>query len=267
MEAPRSRGVSLLPGGLNFHELGPLVAPGLLTYLPLIHLSNLTCGSVWGGAGQGGLRFCSMGGLSFCPGFAGPRQLLIGLILAGATVLPSLQVRHHNFLTFDDCRYVTANPLACAAGLAPEPQEITKGFPPGCAPRNRGRLEQAIVMSPKTLAVAPAYPPAYNLLALAYAREKKFAEVMPLFKKAIQLNPHEASFYRNVSLAYRQLGKTAEAQAVLDQIRWLSGRKDKELADGVNGKKLGLEYKRLIHQLVSWPNYGIEPVLHPFFYA
>ena len=90
---------------------------------------------------------------------------------------------------------------------------------------NRGRLDQAIAMFQKTLAVAPAYPPAYNNLAIAYARQKKFDEAVPLFKKAIRLNPYDAGFYRNLALAYRQMGKTSEAQAVMEQIKWLSGRK------------------------------------------
>jgi Flp pilus assembly protein TadD len=59
----------------------------------------------------------------------------------------------------------------------------------------------------KTLAIAPAYPPAYNNLAIAHAREGKFTEAVPLFKKAIQLNPCDASFYRNLALAYRREGK------------------------------------------------------------
>jgi hypothetical protein len=90
---------------------------------------------------------------------------------------------------------------------------------------NKGRLNLAIAMFKKTLAIAPAYPPAYNNLAIVYAREGKFAEAVPLFKKAIQLNPYDASFYRNLALAYRQEGKYSAAQAVMEQVKWLAGKK------------------------------------------
>jgi len=50
-------------------------------------------------------------------------QILICFILAGVTLLPYLQVRHHDFITFDDDLYVTANPLVRAgltrAGIDP----------------------------------------------------------------------------------------------------------------------------------------------------
>jgi hypothetical protein len=44
------------------------------------------------------------------------RRLLLCLLLAGATLLPYLQVRHFNFTTFDDSLYVTSNPMV-RAGL------------------------------------------------------------------------------------------------------------------------------------------------------
>jgi hypothetical protein len=90
---------------------------------------------------------------------------------------------------------------------------------------NRGKLDQAIAMYQKTLALAPAYPPAYNNLAITYAKQRKFVEAVPLFKKAIQLNPYDTSFYRNLALAYRQQGQKSEAEAVMEQVKWLSGTK------------------------------------------
>ncbi|MDD2903409.1 MAG: tetratricopeptide repeat protein [Syntrophales bacterium] len=90
---------------------------------------------------------------------------------------------------------------------------------------NRGKLDQAIAMYKKTLALAPKYPPAYNNLAIAYARQGKFKEAIPLFKEAIKLTPGNVSFYRNLALAYEQEGKKAEAAAVMEQVKWLSGKK------------------------------------------
>jgi Flp pilus assembly protein TadD len=90
---------------------------------------------------------------------------------------------------------------------------------------NRGKLDQAIAMYQKTLALAPAYPSAYNNLAIAYARQGKFKEAIPLFKEAIRLTPGNISFYRNLALAYRQQGQKSEAEAVMEQVEWLSGTK------------------------------------------
>ncbi len=90
---------------------------------------------------------------------------------------------------------------------------------------NRGQLDQAVAMYQKTLALAPKYPSAYNNLAIAYAKQGKFKEAIPLFKEAIRLTPENVSFYRNLALAYSQQGKKAEAAAVMEQVKWLSGRK------------------------------------------
>ncbi len=46
----------------------------------------------------------------------GGLQLLLCLLLAGATLLPYIQVRNHGFITFDDDLYVTNNPMV-RAGL------------------------------------------------------------------------------------------------------------------------------------------------------
>jgi len=90
---------------------------------------------------------------------------------------------------------------------------------------NRSKLDQAIAMYQKTLALAPVYPSAYNNLAIAYARQGKFKEAIPLFKEAIRLTPGNISFHRNLALAYSQQGKKSEAEAVMEQVKWLSGMK------------------------------------------
>jgi Flp pilus assembly protein TadD len=90
---------------------------------------------------------------------------------------------------------------------------------------NRGKLDQAIAMYKKTLSLAPAYPSAYNNLAIVYARQGRLNEAVPLIKATIRLAPNDASFYRNLALAYRQQGKISEAEAVMAHVRWLSGKK------------------------------------------
>jgi hypothetical protein len=44
-------------------------------------------------------------------------------------------------------------------------------------------------------------------------------------KFAIRLNPGNASFYRNLALAYSQQGKKEEAAAVMEQVNWLDREK------------------------------------------
>jgi len=90
---------------------------------------------------------------------------------------------------------------------------------------NRGQLDQAIAMYQKTLSLAPQYPSAYNNLAIAYAKQGKFKEAIPHFKEAIRLTPDNVSFYRNLALAYNQEGKKSEAEAVMEQVKWLSRTK------------------------------------------
>ena len=52
-------------------------------------------------------------------------RLLICLLLAGATLLPYVQVRHFNFITLDDNQYVTENPMVLAGLTWPG---ITQAF-------------------------------------------------------------------------------------------------------------------------------------------
>lgn len=95
----------------------------------------------------------------------------------------------------------------------------------GMALANEGKIGQAIAMYRKTLAVAPQYPSAYNNLAIVYAEQGRYDEAVPLFKAAIRLTPNNISFYRNLALAYQRQGKISEAEAVLAQVRWLSGER------------------------------------------
>ena len=56
------------------------------------------------------------------------------------------------------------------------------------------------------------------------ARKGKFNEAVEQFQLAVRLNPTNASFHRNLDLAYSQQGKKAEAEAVLEQVKWLTGK-------------------------------------------
>jgi len=95
----------------------------------------------------------------------------------------------------------------------------------GMARSNEGRLPEAIELFRETLARAPAYPPGFNNLAIAYARQGRYDLAAPLFKEAIRLSPNNVSYYRNLALAYSQQGKKAEAEALLEHIKWLSGKR------------------------------------------
>jgi protein O-mannosyl-transferase len=92
----------------------------------------------------------------------------------------------------------------------------------GMAYTNQGRFDQAIAMYKKSIAVDPSYSHAYNNLGIVYARQGRFNEAVDNLKFAIRLNPNNVSFYRNLALAYSQQGKKEEAEAVMEQVKWLS---------------------------------------------
>jgi len=95
----------------------------------------------------------------------------------------------------------------------------------GMAFANQGKLDQAIAMYKQSIEVDPSYSHAYNNLGIVYAKLGRLNEAVEQLKLAIRLDPTNASFYRNLALAYRQQGKKAEAEAVMDQVKWLSGEK------------------------------------------
>jgi Flp pilus assembly protein TadD len=89
---------------------------------------------------------------------------------------------------------------------------------------DQGKLDLAIAMYRKVIAIDPSYAHSYNNLGVVYARQGKFDEAEEQFKLAIRLIPTNASFYRNLALAYSQQGKKVEAEAVLEQVKWLTGK-------------------------------------------
>jgi protein O-mannosyl-transferase len=94
----------------------------------------------------------------------------------------------------------------------------------GMAYTNEGRLDLAIAAYKKVIAIDPSYAHTYNNLGVIYAKQGKFDEAVEEFKQAIRLIPSNVSFYRNLALAYSQQGKKAEAEAVLEQVKWLTGK-------------------------------------------
>jgi len=50
-------------------------------------------------------------------------------------------------------------------------------------------------------------------------------QAIAMFQKSLAVAPACLTGCHNLDLACRQMGKTSEAEAVMDQIRWLSGRK------------------------------------------
>lgn len=94
----------------------------------------------------------------------------------------------------------------------------------GMAYTNQGKLDRAIAMYKKSIVVNPYYSHAYNNLGIVYARQGKFNEAVDNLKFAIRLKPNNASFYHNLALAYSQQGKKEEAEAVMEQVKWLTGR-------------------------------------------
>ena len=92
-------------------------------------------------------------------------------------------------------------------------------------------MDRAIAMYWKVIALNPSYSNAYNNLGNVYARLGRFSEAVEQYKLAIRLDPANAAIYHNLASTYNQQGKKAEAEAVMEQVRWLTG-KGKGLREG-----------------------------------
>ncbi len=57
----------------------------------------------------------------------------------------------------------------------------------------------------------------YDELGLAYARQGRFSEAVPLYQQAIALNPNFATYYSNLGVAYGSLGDPQNAQQMFRQ--------------------------------------------------
>jgi tetratricopeptide (TPR) repeat protein len=82
---------------------------------------------------------------------------------------------------------------------------------------NQGRLDEAIDLNLRCLAIRPEHALAAGNLAAAYAAKGDFPQAMRLFDRALELDPNLASTYVNRGVAYAQQGDLPHALADLDR--------------------------------------------------
>jgi tetratricopeptide (TPR) repeat protein len=79
-----------------------------------------------------------------------------------------------------------------------------------------GQLLLAEKMCKETLQLVPQYTAAYLLIGAIELKEQDFQTAANNFQKAVNLNPKEASFHRELGVALLKSGKAAEARRQLD---------------------------------------------------
>jgi hypothetical protein len=97
----------------------------------------------------------------------------------------------------------------------------------GVALTNEEKLDQAVAMFQKSLELDPKYPDTYNNLGIVYVKLGQLEEASANFKKAIQIRPSNVNFYHNLALVYYKQGKITEAEAVMQQIKLMTGGQNK----------------------------------------
>lgn len=81
-----------------------------------------------------------------------------------------------------------------------------------------GRHGEAIASLEKAIELKPDAAGPYNDIGVIYFEDLKNAEgSIRFFKKAIEINPYYADAFRNLSIAYKKLGKTKEAEAAMQK--------------------------------------------------
>ena len=69
----------------------------------------------------------------------------------------------------------------------------------------------------RALRIDPLNPQALDLLAMAYARERRYAEALPLYRALEEISPDNAQTHANVGAALYQLGRLQEALESLER--------------------------------------------------
>ncbi len=95
-------------------------------------------------------------------------------------------------------------------------QQIDFYYNRGCAHLAAGQLDNAIADFTASIQLKETGPLAYmafNNRGIAYAKKGDYTKALVEFNSAITLNANDALAYKNRALAYKKLGKTAEAEA------------------------------------------------------
>jgi tetratricopeptide (TPR) repeat protein len=81
------------------------------------------------------------------------------------------------------------------------------------------------------------FPEALNGLGYALRHQKKYDESVRAYQEALRLRPDYAEALEYLGEAYVQMGRIADAQAVLDRLRPLDPKEAEELAKAIAASK------------------------------
>ncbi len=95
--------------------------------------------------------------------------------------------------------------------LVPENCDFLNGL--GLATRAAGRLDDALEIFDKTLAIDPGFLSGYSNKGLVYTDREEYEQAMAAFAKAFEIDPDYALARRNMGLLHMQRGEMAEAEA------------------------------------------------------
>jgi cytochrome c-type biogenesis protein CcmH/NrfG len=93
-----------------------------------------------------------------------------------------------------------------------------------------GKAEQAYR---DALKLRGAFPEAWNGLGYALRHQKKYNDALWAYEEALRLRPDYPEALEYLGEAYVQMGKMAEARAILDRLRPLDPREAEELAKAI----------------------------------
>lgn len=99
-------------------------------------------------------------------------------------------------------------------------QQIDFYYNRGCAHLAAGQLDNAIADFTASIQLKETGPLAYmafNNRGIAYAKKGDYTKALVEFNSAIAINGNDALAYKNRALAYKKLGKTAEAEADMNK--------------------------------------------------
>jgi superkiller protein 3 len=82
----------------------------------------------------------------------------------------------------------------------------------------------------EALRLRGAFPEAWNGLGYALRHQKKYNDALWAYEEALRLRPDYPEALEYLGEAYVQMGRMAEAQAILDRLRPLDPREAEELA-------------------------------------
>jgi tetratricopeptide (TPR) repeat protein len=93
-----------------------------------------------------------------------------------------------------------------------------------------GKAEEAYR---EALKLRVAFPEAWNGLGYALRHQKKYNDALWAYEEALRLKPDYPEALEYLGEAYVQMGKMAEARAILDRLRPLDPREAEELAKAI----------------------------------